>query len=271
MKKYLLIILAFLSVSLLAFFVFAPAFRGELQINPIIQLGNFEIRWYGLTMALAVLVSYFFARKYSWRFGISAQTVDDYSFWAVIVSILGARLYFVLFNLDYFLSRPSEIYKVWHGGLAIYGGILAGLAFTYFYSRKKAFKFSQLFDLMALSLPLGQAIGRLGNFFNQEAYGTTTDLPWKMYVSADNQYHHPAFLYEIILDLLIFGVLFRLMGKTKNGAIGLLYLIMYSVGRFFIEAIRTDSMMFQAFKINQIVAFLLFIICSIALYRRVKN
>ncbi len=271
MKKIALPILGVLIVSLLAFFIFIPAFTGRLQVDPSLWIGNFEIRLYGLTLALAIFVSYFFARKNSWRFGVSKEAIDDYSFWAVIVSVLGARIYYVLFTYDYFLQNPAEIYKIWHGGLSIYGGILAGILFTYFYCKGKAFTFNQLFDLIALSLPLGQAIGRFGNFFNQEAYGSITDLPWKMYVSSDGQYHHPAFLYESILDLAVFFILYKLMGKTKSGGLGLAYLALYSFGRFFIEGIRVDSFFIRGFRVDQLVAFLLFVISSILLYRRAKN
>lgn len=267
MKKVVLIISSIIIVSVLAFFIFIPAFAGELSINPVISLGDFEIRWYGLIMAVAILASYFVARKNAWKFGISTHDVDDYSFWAVIVGILGARIYYVVFTYDYFLANPTEIYKIWHGGLAIYGAVLFGLAFTYLYARKKAYSFLHLFDLIALSLPLGQAIGRLGNFINQEAYGTVTDLPWKMYVEADGQFHHPAFLYESIYDLLVFFVLYKFLGKAKSGILGLSYLFLYSFGRFFIEGIRTDSFIWGQFRIDQVMAFILVVVSGFLILR----
>src|SRR6185436_1356761 len=195
-KDYAIIFGSIIFVSLLAFFIFIPAFTGRIIINPVISLGSFQIRWYGLILAAAILVSYAIARKNSWKFGISQSNVDDYAFWAVIVGVIGARVYYVLFSLDYFSANVNEIYKIWHGGLSIYGAILADLVLTYLYARKKAYTLWQLFDLIALSLPVGQAIGRIGNFVNTEAYGSVTNLPWKMYVAADGQFHHPAFLYE---------------------------------------------------------------------------
>jgi phosphatidylglycerol:prolipoprotein diacylglycerol transferase len=276
MKKSILIAIGAIIVSALAFFIFVPAFAGEIQINPALGIGNFEIQWYGLILALGILAAYFFARKNSWKFGISKKALDDYSFWVVLLGILGARVFFVVFNLDYFLEFPQEIYKIWHGGLAIYGGILTGLIFSYFYTRKKAFTFFQLIDLAALSLPLGQAIGRLGNFVNQEAFGLPTSLPWKMYIEPSkrpvefqqNVFFHPAFLYEIILDLLIFTILYRLIGKTKSGILGLSYLLLYSLGRFFIEAIRLDSLVIGAFRANQLVAFILVVVSGTLILRK---
>jgi phosphatidylglycerol:prolipoprotein diacylglycerol transferase len=271
MKKTHLIILGIIAaISLLVFFILIPAFAGRLQINPAIDLGSFEIRWYGIIMALAILTSYFIARKYSWKFGISKNDIDDYSFWIVMIGFLGARAYYVLFNLDYFSKYPQEIYKVWHGGLAIYGAVIAGLLFTYFYANRKAYTFWHLLDLVALSLPLGQAIGRIGNFINQEAYGTPTELPWKMFVASKNripeyyqyQYFHPAFLYEIILNLIVFGILYKILGKTKSGVLGLIYLAAYSLGRFFIEGIRLDSFFVKGFRVDQVIAFLLVVIAG---------
>jgi len=253
---------------ILTYFILIPAFAGKLLINPVFSLGLFEIRWYGLILALAVLAAYFFARKISWRFGISPQTVDDFTFWSVIIGIIGARLYYVAFNFSYFSANSSEIYKLWHGGISIYGAILACLGFAYLYSRQKAFTFSQIFDLIALSLPLGQAIGRFGNFANQEAFGTPTNLPWKMYVAPEHRpaqyagtsFFHPAFLYEAIFNLVVFLILRKLVGRVRTGIIGWSYLLLYSIGRFFIEAIRLDSFFASGFRIDEVVAALLIVV-----------
>lgn len=278
MKKLVLSILVIATI-LLVYFIFIPAFSGRLQINPAIQIGNFQIRWYGLILAGSILLAFLVARKNAWKFGISTSDIDDYSFWVVIAGILGARVYYVVFNLDYFSQNLSEVYKIWHGGLAIYGSILAGLIFTYFYARKKAYSFWLLFDLVALSLPLAQALGRLGNFVNYEAFGLPTDLPWKMYVVAKfrpsefaaESYFHPTFLYEILLNLLIFAVLYKLLGKTKAGVLGLTYVLLYSFGRFFIEAIRLDSFFIQGFRVDQVVAFILIVVSGIAVFLRQKE
>ncbi len=257
-------------VAIVYFFI--PAFAGKILVSPTINLGPLMIRWYGLIMGLGILSSYLVARKNSWKFGIGTKDVDDYAFWTVIIGILGARIFFVVFTWDFYSANLNEIYKIWHGGLAIYGAIIASLVFTYFYARKKVYRFWHLFDLIALCLPLGQAIGRFGNFFNQEAYGTVTELPWKMYVKADNSFHHPAFLYESILDIVIFVILFRIFGKTKPGTIGLTYLLLYSTGRFFIEGIRLDSLVVSGFRVSQVVAFLVILVSGILILRiRAKN
>ena len=276
MKKQIIIILSVIVALLAIFFIFVPAFSGKLQLNPVIDLGSFSLRWYGLILAGAILAAYFFARKNAWKFGISANDVDDYSFWVAIVGFMGARIYYVLFNYSYFSQYLSEIYRVWHGGLSIYGAVLSGLAFSYFYSKKKAYTFWQLFDLIGLSLPLGQAIGRLGNFVNQEAFGVPTQLPWKMYVApqyrpsqfASESFFHPAFLYEALFDLLVFFILYKLLGKVKTGNLGLIYLVLYSLGRFFIEAIRLDSFFISGFRVDQVAAFLIIIVAGFMALRR---
>ena len=255
----------------LIFFIFIPSFAGTLIINPILYVGPLQIHWYGIILAGSILAAFCLARRNSWRFGISPADIDDYSFWLVLVGILGARLYYVIFSFDFFSQDWSEIYKIWHGGLSVYGSILAGLLFSYFYTRNKAYGFLQLVDLIALSLPLGQAIGRLGNFINQEAYGSVTNLPWKMYVALDGQFHHPAFLYEMILDLIVFVVLSRLIGKVKSGIIFFSYLLIYSFGRFFIEAIRVDSFFVNGFRVDQIVALILFVISGVFIFWKQKQ
>ncbi|MEO8065752.1 MAG: prolipoprotein diacylglyceryl transferase [Candidatus Doudnabacteria bacterium] len=261
----------------LIYFLFIPAFTGRLILNPILSAGPIQIRWYGLIMASSILAAYFLTRKNSWRFGISKTDIDDFAFWAVIAGIIGARVYYVIFNYSsYFSHNPSEIYKIWHGGLSIYGGILSGLVFGYFYSRKKAFSFYQLFDLIALSLPLAQAVGRFGNFVNQEAFGIPTNLPWKLYIApkyrpveySSSNFFHPAFLYEALLDIAVFLILSRLAGKAKSGIIGWSYLLLYSLGRFFIEAIRLDSFFVSGFRVDQVVAAVLFLISGAIIFAK---
>ncbi|MEJ0020959.1 MAG: prolipoprotein diacylglyceryl transferase [Candidatus Doudnabacteria bacterium] len=275
MKKFYWAI-GIIAAALLIYFVFIPSFAGKLLIDPILHLGVLGIHWYGIILAAAILVAYFLCRRNSWKFGISAADIDDFAFWAVILGIVGARLYYVVFNYSYFFQNPSEIYKIWHGGQSIYGAVLAGLVFAYFYSRRKAFSFYQLFDVVALSLPLAQAIGRFGNFVNQEAFGVPTDLPWKMYVqprfrpveySASN-FFHPAFLYEAIVDVIVFLILRRLVGKVKSGVIGWSYLLLYSIGRFFIEGIRLDSFFVLGFRVDQVIAAILIIVSGAIIFSK---
>jgi len=273
-KAYYVLGAVLLAVSAWAFFI--PAFQGQIAISPSISLGSFELRWYGVIMGLAILTAYLISRKYAWRFGISQTDIDDFTFWAVIFGIIGARAYYVLFNIEYFSRDWIEVVKIWNGGLSIYGGLVLGLIFAYFYTRKKAYSFSQLFDVVALGLPLGQAVGRLGNFFNQEAFGGPTNLPWKMFVEpqyrpvmySQNNYFHPAFAYEAIINLVIFFILQKLLGKGRSGTIGWAYLGLYSLGRFFVEAIRVDSFFVNGIRVDQVVAALVLLLSGIMLLRK---
>ena len=177
-----------------------------------------------------------------------------------------AIIYFYLIR-DY--AHPMEIPAVWHGGLAIHGAILTAIIAGYFYVRHYKLDFWQMADIVAPSLIIGQAIGRWGNYFNQEAYGGLTDLPWAMYI--DGAYRHPTFLYESIWNLSVFLILIFLRRKDfiKRGDIFLLYLAMYSLGRVFIEGLRTDSLMLGPLKVAQVISILFIIIAAaIAIYRR---
>jgi len=248
-------------------FFFLPVFRGSLIISPSINFGIFTIRWYGVILAAAILAGFFLARKYSWTFGISEKEIDDLSFWLVLTGILGARIYYVLFSFSYYLNAPSEIIKIWHGGLSIYGGLIAGFGFLFFYTLRRAYSFYQLSDLIVLALPISQAIGRLGNFVNLEAFGLPTNLPWKMFVDQAHRpfeyigysFFHPAFLYEILLNLFVFVALFFLKTRFKNGILTYIYLALYSFGRFFIESIRLDSFFVLGYRADQIVALIIFV------------
>lgn len=263
--KYFYWISGLLFSALLVGLVLIPAFAGNLQIPVEFTVANFTIRIYGLTMALAVLVGYLTARSFAWRFGIGKQEVDDIAFWITIAGIFGARIYYVAFNWSMYAGDWSEIYKIWHGGISIFGAIIAGIIFVFFYARHKAYSPYQLLDLCAISLPLAQAIGRFGNFFNQEAFGLPTSLPWKMYVPElmrppnfrEMNFFHPAFLYEAIASVLIYLILTRfLMIRARPGVLAFSYLGLYSVSRFFIEGIRLDSTFIYGVKIDQIIAIL---------------
>lgn len=273
-KLYYILGLALLATSVWLFFI--PAFQGHLLVSPVITIGAFELRWYGLIIGIAILAAYLVSRKYAWRFGISQEDIDDFTFWAVIFGIIGARAYYVLFNISYFSTDWIEVLKIWHGGLSIYGGIIGGALFAYIYTRKKAYTFNQLFDVVALGLPLGQAVGRLGNFFNQEAFGGPTNLAWKMFVEpqhrpvmySQNNFFHPAFAYEIIANLIIFFILQRLLGKGRSGTIGWTYLGLYSLVRFFIEAIRVDSFFVNGLRADQVVSVVVLLISGIMIMRK---
>lgn len=235
-----------------------------------LDLGFIQIYWYSITMLLAIavgsLIAYYEVKKEK----INVDFFYNLVFYTVIISIAGARLYYVLFNLSYYLDYPIEILEIWNGGLAIHGAILAGGAFIFYYCRKKKVNVLKIFDIVAPCLLIGQAIGRWGNFFNGEAHGRITTLITlkKMHLPdfiikgmyIDGNYYQPTFLYESIWNLLGFIVLFILKKRkiTKIGQTVCLYLMWYSVGRFFIEGLRTDSLMLGSVRIAQLISIVLF-------------
>ncbi|MHB1126052.1 MAG: prolipoprotein diacylglyceryl transferase [Bacillota bacterium] len=234
------------------------------------EIGPFFIRWYGLLISTALGLGTFLAYREARRQGINPDHILNLVLLVAPLGIVGARLYYVLFSWGYYSSNPGEVFAVWHGGLAIHGAILAGGLGVYIYVRRQGLNFWELADIMAPSVILGQAIGRWGNYFNGEAYGSPTTLPWAIYV--DGAYRHPAFFYEFIWDMLIFAFLFWLRRRisTLKGDVFLIYLMLYSLGRFFIEQLRTDSLMLGPLRVAQVVS-IITIIISVVLYRRHRN
>jgi len=258
----LLIVLTVVAVAL--FFFLRAVFSGNLIVREyIFRIGNFELKWYSVMIATGILVSYFLGRKRLSNYPIKPEDLDEGLFWGIIAGILGARIYYVAFNWSYYSMYPSEIWKVWHGGLAIHGAVFAVLLTLFIYAKVKGyFKFVHTTDLFTSVLPLGQAIGRWGNFFNYEAYGRPTMVPWKMFVPPEkrmpgfdvDRYFHPTFLYESMWNLGVFIFLFFYVEKRKKsyGETTALYLILYSIGRFWIESLRLDSLMVGQLRTAQI-------------------
>lgn len=235
------------------------------EISPyLFTWGPITVRWYGFLMMVAVLVGTWIALREARRVGIKDDDIIDLVLICAPISWLGARLYYVVMEWGYYSQNLSEIYKIWHGGLAIHGGILTAIITGFIFTRVRGLRFLQIADLVAPSLILGQAIGRWGNFFNQEAYGYETNLPWAMYI--DGAYRHPTFLYESLWDLLVFIILILRRKKVKaQGQLFMMYLVLYSVGRFFIEGLRTDSLMIGSLRAAQVMSVLM-IILSISIY-----
>jgi phosphatidylglycerol---prolipoprotein diacylglyceryl transferase len=233
-----------------------------------LQIGPLAIRWYGLLIATGVLLGTTLAHREAVRRGLDPDKVLNVIVSAVLVGLVGARLYYVLFNWDYYGANPGRIVAVWEGGLAIHGGLIAGALATLLYCRHAKLSLPVTLDIMSPCVAIGQAIGRWGNFFNQEAFGTPTSLPWKLYIDpahrpshlAGFDYFHPTFLYESLWNLFVFLVLWfglrkRLEGKP--GALTLAYLGLYSIGRFFVEGLRIDSLMLGSFRAAQVASLLL--------------
>ena len=211
-----------------------------------------HIYFYGVILAIAIAVATLTAdwigTKY---FELKKETIIDLAPYLIIFGIIGARLYYCLMDFGFYMRFPTEIFAIRHGGISIHGAILGGLIGLVIFALRHKLSIKKLCDVSAIGLALGQAIGRWGNFFNSEAYGLPTNLPWKLYIAPqyrqipyqDIDYYHPAFLYESILDLIIFGILLyfaRTKKIKKDGNIALIYLILYSVVRIFVEYIRID-------------------------------
>ncbi|MEG4225107.1 prolipoprotein diacylglyceryl transferase [Microcoleus sp. N9_B2] len=238
--------------------------------GPIIfQLGPVAIRWYGLLIASAVLIGVSLSQYLAEKRRVNPELLGDLAIWLVLGAIPCARIYYVAFEWPQYAQRPEDIIAIWKGGIAIHGAILGGTIAALIFAKIQRVSFWQMADLIAPSAILGQAIGRWGNFFNSEAFGSPTDLPWKLYIPpnsrpaayANFEYFHPTFLYESLWNLTVFGLLltlfFRdLQGKIrlKIGALFLVYIAAYSLGRVWIEGLRTDSLMFGPLRTAQMVS-----------------
>ena len=242
-------------------------------MNPIfLEIGNIQIYWYSIFILIAFLVGGRIVLIEAKRFNISEGFIINLFFYLVTICLIGARLYYVLFNLDYYLINPQDIIKVWEGGLAIHGGIIFGLLFLLFYAHKYKVNIVRLLDIVVVGLIIGQAIGRWGNFFNSEAYGPVTTLSFLKSIhlpqfiidgmNIDGFYRQPTFFYESIWCFIGF-ILLVVLRRTKYWKLGMctsFYLIWYGVERFFVESLRTDSLMFMNFKVAQIASLLMVII-----------
>lgn len=248
-----------------------PNLNISLFIDPIaISIGDINIHWYGIIIVTAILIGILFAKKDDGLHGIKFDDVFDFVLIALFVGIICARLYYVVFNLDYYVKNFSEVFQVWNGGLAIYGGIIGGAITAVFFCKYKKIKFLNLGDYLVPFLALCQAIGRWGNFVNQEAYGSTTENFFKMriYDSALGDFVnvHPTFLYESILDFFIFVLLMGIRKRKRfDGQLVYIYFMVYGIGRTIIEGLRTDSLMFMNFRVSQVLSVFL-VIFSVILY-----
>jgi phosphatidylglycerol:prolipoprotein diacylglycerol transferase len=225
-----------------------------------------SIRWYGVLIASSMALGLWLSSREATRRGESPDDLLKAAEIALIGGLIGARFYYVLFNLDYYQTQPWwRTFAVWEGGLAIHGGLIAGLLTGGAYVWAKGLPLLTYLDIVAPPLVLAQAIGRWGNFFNEEAFGRPTELPWKLFISeprrppayVDHQFFHPTFLYESLWNagafLLLYFVLRRRLERAP-GALFLAYLGIYSLGRFWVEGLRTDSLMLGSLRIAQLVS-----------------
>ena len=242
-----------------------PGLGLDFKINPVaFSIGTYDVRWYGIIitcgMLLALAYAYFSAR----RFNVEWDTLFDCVLVGIVTGIIGARLFFVLFSLDKYINNPLDFFKIHEGGLAIYGGIIGGFIGGVIVAKVKKAKILPILDVAVLGFLIGQGIGRWGNFFNQEAFGTTTDLPWRM-VSENTGLVgvHPCFLYESLWCLLGFVLIHFLSKKFQKypGQVLYAYLVWYGFERMIVEGLRTDSLMlpFWGLRVSQVISALILI------------
>jgi len=232
-----------------------------------IEVGPVALRWYGILTAVAILVALWLVDRQSRAEGLPADEVSSCIGWAIAAGYVGARLYEVAFNWDYYGRHWTKILAVWEGGLAIHGGLIVGCGTGIALIAWRDLPVLRTMDIAGPSFAIAQAIGRWGNFFNEEAFGRPTDLPWKLYISPahrplefrDAEFFHPAFLYESLWDLAVFGALvlwLRPRWHDRPGALFFWYIGLYSVGRFAIESVRVDSFWAGGYRVPQLASLL---------------
>lgn len=239
----------------------------------LISIGPITIYWYSFLILISILLGLLIIKKEIKETKLDKDFIFDLIFYLIPVCIVGARLYYVIFNFSIFKDNLLDIFKIWEGGLAIYGVVISGILFIIYYCKKKNQSILLTLDILSPCLILGQAIGRWGNFFNKEAHGAVTTLKHLqdmhlpnfiidgMYINGN--YYIPTFLYESIWCILVFILLVILRNNIKYKKEGIIicsYFMFYSVGRFFIEGLRTDSLYFLGFRVSQLVSVILFII-----------
>ncbi|MFA5575997.1 MAG: prolipoprotein diacylglyceryl transferase [Tissierellaceae bacterium] len=241
-------------------------------MDPIaFRIFGLDIRWYGILIATGVLIGTFIALKEAKRVGFDQETLLDLLIWAVPLSLIGARVYYVIFSWDLYRDNPIEALNIRNGGLAIHGTIITAIIVALVFARLRKVNFWTMTDITAPSLILAQSIGRWGNFANQEAHGGPTNLPWGIMVKGVKV--HPTFLYESIWNFLVFVFLLWYSRKKQKfqGEIFLLYLSLYSFIRFFVEGLRTDSLMMGQIRVAQLVSLIGFVIPLVILYIKKKK
>lgn len=235
------------------------------------QIFGLEIRWYGILIATGVLIGAILAIREAKRVGLDEETLMDFLIWEVPLCLVGARLYYVIFSWDLYRDNPIEALNIRNGGLAIHGAIITAIIVAIIFTRIRNINFWTIADVCSPSLILAQSIGRWGNYINQEAYGGPTNLPWGIMVNGVKV--HPTFLYESIWNFLVF--LFLLWyGKNKQkvkGEVFLLYIALYSFIRFFVEGLRTDSLMLGTIRVAQLVSILGIAISMYIFYKKRKE
>ncbi len=271
-KKYLIVVIVLVAIGI---FLLSKVFAGDFIISQELSIGSWSLRWYGLCMALAVIVGYMIAQQRRPRFNLSTQNADLILFWVAISGFLGARAYHIISDFNYYRSNIFEVFQVWHGGLSIYGALIGGfiglmILVAKQYSKSERLRsLGSILDWLVPSVLAGQIIGRFGNFFNYELFGYPTNLPWKMFVPEQfrspgffvQEYFHPLFLYEALANGLILLFLYKFVDRSaRPGRLFLWYVLLYNTVRFLLEFLRIDSVFWGTFRANAGVSAILVLI-----------
>ena len=257
-----------------------PGLGLAFDVNPVaFTIGSFEFRWYGILIALGFILAMVYCSRNAKDFGIRSDDFFDLMLWIIPCCIIGARLYYVLFNLEHYLADPGEIFAIRDGGLAIYGGIIVGVIVIIGVSRHKKIPIPAMLDLAVFGLFIGQILGRWGNFMNREAFGAETEIFCRMGLTAPDGstiFVHPTFLYESLWNLagLIFLIVWTKKGHRKyDGQCTLIYIFWYGLGRAWIEGLRTDSLYIGStnIRVSQALSIVLVLISLILLIRQSRR
>lgn len=221
--------------------------------NVAFSIFGFDVMWYGILIACGMALALTVALKEAKRVGYKEDDIISLALFLIPIGVIGARIYYVIFSWDSYVGDIYSMLNIREGGLAIHGGIIAGILTGVIYSKVRGLNFFKLADICIIGLPLAQAIGRWGNYINGEAHGGPTNLPWGIMVNGVKV--HPTFLYESLWDFGIFIFLFIFRKNKKyEGNLLVIYMILYSIGRFFIEGLRTDSLMFGPIRMAQFIS-----------------
>jgi phosphatidylglycerol---prolipoprotein diacylglyceryl transferase len=263
-KKNILAILGCLGLGIILFFLFRAVFSGAVILPQVFHMGPLAFRYYGVILALAIVLAYWLAAFRAPQYGLNAAQLDRVLLVLVVSGFVGARLYHVLSEFGYYQHHFLQTFAVWQGGLSIFGALLGGVIGLWLWRSKLGHQpFFHLLDWLAPSLLLGQVIGRLGNWFNYELFGYPTSLPWKMLVPEQfrplefltNAFFHPLFLYEALLSAIFLVILLKVKRlRFRPGSLFFSYLFLYNAGRFFLESLRPDSVFISVVRFNALVS-----------------
>lgn len=242
-----------------------PGLNLEFNISRVaFKIFGIEIYWYSILIVTALIIALIMFKKRDGLYGIKFNDIIDISLFVIPISIICARIYYIVFNLEYYIQNPKEILSIRNGGLAIYGAVIGGIITCFIFCKKKKINLLDLVDYVAPGLVLGQAIGRWGNFINVEAYGAATTSFFRMGIVEAGKYIevHPTFLYESLACFAIFIFLLFMKNRRKfKGQIACIYFILYSLERTFVEGLRTDSLMLGNIRISQMLSIIIFVVC----------